>query len=286
MAQKEFSVLKWLTFAPIVLGLSGAIVYFNLKLFAGEGSVIYIVALVCVNITSIVMVHFTGSSKRPVRFTAYTFEGLLILALLLNVSYSLSAQRDLSLVKQAGTDRNAALGEIAKLKSGRAQREAIGLLSDVPDVRTAFGSFDAFLFWVMVLELTLALGGLFTLYGVASIKPGMRRMPAGSFYGARAIVTSGAQMPASSFSRIKRVMGLGRDVQASGAQLEANGGHQDEEQKQRAAPSLRITGMGSGVRVRDRSQYLGHIPWGHYLAGVEHPKRPTEEEIRSLLNRS
>ena len=275
MANKDFSILKWLIFPAVTIGLTIGIAIFNVRTFGWAGSFLYLIALGVVNAISFVMIHFTGFTKRPVRFSAYIFEGLLILALLINVSYSLSAQRDLSLVAQAGESHEKQLEQVSKLKSGRAQAAAIGQLSNVVDIRTAFGQFDAVLFWVMVSELGLSLGGLFTVYGLAAIRPGSRRMPRGSFYGPQSVrVASEPEKPSIGFlDRLKSNRG----------QINANGSISEAERNPTAA--LRITGQASGVRVREGGKYVGHISWFDYLEGVGNPKKPTETEIKSLLER-
>jgi hypothetical protein len=276
MAQHDFSILKWFIFPLVTVGLSGGIAYFNLTTFGLEGSILYLIALGVVNAISLVLLKFAGSTKRPVRHASYTFEGLLVLALLLNASYSLSAQRDLSLVAQAGASHERSLEQVSKLKSGRAQREAIGQLGNVVNIRAAYGAFDRFLFWIMICELGLSLGGLFTVYGLAAIRPGGRRMPRHAFIGSRGVTVapSDARRPGPGFNPPQK---------ANGGQVNANGSTPEAERKQ--AEAFRITGQSSGVRVRQGGQYRGHIAWPRYLENVGDPQRPTENEIKSLLTR-
>lgn len=278
---KDFSVLKWFIFPAITVGLAAGIAYFNINLFGLGGSVLYLIALAVVNAVSLVLLNFSGSPKRPVRIAAFTFEGLLIAALLINIAYSLGAQRDLSLVRQAGADRAAEIEQISKLRGGRAQREALKTTSAVVDVRTAFGSFEAVLFYVMVAELGLSLGGLFLVYGLAAIKPGVRKIPRGAFSGARR-VRSGASVVAPKSAG--HIGGFGNAVEARGSKMESNGIILESGWNQMESNSnLTVQGQGGGVRIRDGSRYAGHVSWPKYLGGVSDPDNPTEAEIRALL---
>src|SRR5262247_2143800 len=134
MSNKDFSILKWVIFPPLVLGLSGGIGYFNVDVFGWRGSVLYLIALGAVNVSSLVMLKFSGSSKRPVRIAAFTIECLMIGVLVVNISYSLSAQRDLSLVRQDEESHSQAIEQISKLRGGRTQREALKGLGATTDV--------------------------------------------------------------------------------------------------------------------------------------------------------
>jgi len=292
---KDFSILKWFIFPPIVAGLSAGIAFFNIDVFGLGGSVLYLVALGAVNLASLVMLKCSASTKPGVRKAAYTFEGLMLLALLGNISYSLSAQRDLSLVKQGETNHNAAIGEISKLRGGRTQREALKTLSASTDVRTAFGQYDKFLFSVMVAELAFSLGGLFCVYVLATNRGGGRKVLRGAFKGARpaeavdafrGIVAAerGAQI---GFAPLKAPEGALKQTEGALKQSEASSETFDKWSGQYPpgawAGDLRVIGQDSGVRIYGRNDYLGHVAWARYLANVSDPQRPTETEIRALL---
>ncbi len=262
---KDFSVLKWLIFPPLIFALSFGIAYFNVDVFGWRGSVLYLIALGAVNVVGFVMTKFSGSTKRPVRIASFIFESLMIAALVVNIAYSLSAQRDLSLVKQDGAERKSEIAEIGKLRSRKAQATLAEKIGEKTDVRTAFGRYESVLFWIMVSELSLAFAGLMAVFGLAAIKPGLRRIPRGAFRGARGV---------SSLAP-RREIGFGSPVEANGSIVEADGSTVSE---------WKIHGQDSGVRVRRGGRYAGHVTWPEYLASVSDPKNPTEAEIESLLN--
>jgi hypothetical protein len=291
---KDFSVLKWLIFPPLVCALSAGIAYFNVDVFGLNGSVLYLIALGAVNVVSFVMVKFSGSSKRPVRIASFIFESLMIAALVVNISYSLSAQRDLSLVKQDGAERKSEIAEIGKLRSRKAQATLAEKLGEKTDVRHAFGQYESILFWIMVAELTLSFAGLMSVYGLAAIKPGLRKIPRGAFRGTRPTMQESFPGAFGAAIQAERGAQIGfaplKPPEASLKQSEASLKRVEETSGMENRPSgamagdLRVIGQDSGVRVYDRNEYLGHIAWSRYLAGVGDSQKPTEAEIVSLLN--
>lgn len=294
MANKDFSILKWIIFPPIVLGLSVGIAFFNIDIFGLRGSVLYLIALGAVNLSSMVMLRSSSSAKRQVRIAAFSFECLMIAALLINISYSLSAQRDLSLVARGGEDRRAEIAEIGRLRSRRAQADLAKQLGAREDVRGAFGRYEAVLFWVMVSELGLALGGLVTVYGLSSLRSGLRRIPRGAFRGARPIMRESFPGAFSAAIQAERGSQIGfaplkppeanlKQPEALLKRTEEASGNFDNRPSGVLAGELRVIGQGSGLRVYDRNQYLGHIAWTRYLAGVVDPQRPTQGEIEALM---
>lgn len=289
---KDFSVLKWFIFPPLICALSAGIAYFNVDVFGWRGSVLYLIALGAVNVVGLVMTKFAGSTKRPVRIAAFAFESLMIGALIVNLAYSLSAQRDLSLVKQDGAERQSEIEAIGKLRSRKAQAALADKIGEKTDVRTAFGQFESVLFWIMVAELTLSLGGLLTVYGLAAIKPGLRKVPRGAFRGSRPVMTEAFPGAFKAAIQAERGAAIGfaplKASEAPGSKRESSV-NQIEESSDRPrgalAGDLRVIGQDSGARVYDRSGYIAHVAWGRYLASVSDPERPTESEIRMLIER-
>jgi hypothetical protein len=286
---KDFSILKWFIFPPLILALGAGISYFNITVFGLDGSILYLIALGAVNVVSLVLTRFTGSHKRPVRFASFIYECLLIAALTINISYSLSAQRDLSLVKQDGAQRREEIEEIGKLKSRKAQALLADKIGAKTDVRTAFGRYEAVLFWIMVAELAISFAALLTVYGLAAIKPGLRRVPRGAFRGTRPTLIESFPSAFVAAAQAERGAQIGfaplKPPEAGMNQPEASSENFDNRPQGALAGGLRIIGQDSGVRIYDRNQYLGHASWSVYLSSVANPQQPTEMEIQSLINR-
>ncbi len=165
---------KWALLSVLIIGLSSIVVYFNLAVFGiADGWPYAAVVAFIVLLSFIVTMHIKRNAQSvTTNFlrAAFIFEVMLALALALNVVYSLSVMRTMSVAGQAEASQRETIKEIGKLKGSRAQREALKQTGGQVATKTrqqVFAEYERWLFWIMIAELGVALLATFTLLGLS-----------------------------------------------------------------------------------------------------------------------
>lgn len=169
--KKEFSVMKWLAFPPVSLALAVAVSYVSVRLFDWEGSVPYLLTSGVVFLISLVLTHYTSSPRKAVRISAFVWKGLAWASLTVSLVYSISIQREVQGARITETGQTEYVKAVASLKSGRAQRDAMSGRgqSAAKSVGELYERAEASLFWILLAEISIALGGLLCTYGLAAV---------------------------------------------------------------------------------------------------------------------
>ncbi len=166
---------KWLLMSIIILCLSAIVIYFNLTVFGLSDGAPYIgVVLFIVILSFLITAHIkwhpvtTGFLR-----AAFLFEVLLCAALGVNVAYSLSVQREMSIAGLTEQTRKDTIAEISKLRGQRNQRQALRYagVNEKEQARTrdsVFKEKERVLFWIMMGELGIGLLGTFVLLGLST----------------------------------------------------------------------------------------------------------------------
>jgi len=255
---KDFSVLKWFVFPVVTIALSAVVLYFNVQAF-GWDSLPYFIALGSVLIASLVLCYFTGHRRRGVRIAAFAFECVMWIVLIGNAAYSFSAQRDFAIARQAGQARKDTIAEIVKLKSGRAQRDAIGQLGDASamDAMAIFGKVEWSLRAFMIAELVSSLGGVLFVFGLTVIRAGGRKRHRAAFTGQRTLSHGMADS-------VRKVIGL---APVSADQPAVSAENSMDQPRSATDRTLKLIPQDTGVRVcgpRGNREYYGHISWDRW----------------------
>lgn len=189
---------KWALMSVIVLGLSGVVVWFNVRVFGWADGAPYIAVVAFMVLVSLLITRHI--KRRPVTANfvraAFVFEILLTVALGVNVTYSLSVMREMSVAGQAEERQTenlkattANVEAISKLTSPAAQRAAARALeaqqkgqpgSDPAQPSTRAGVFaskEKVLFWIMIAELSVAMLATFSLLGLSVFDRDMSGIP-------------------------------------------------------------------------------------------------------------
>lgn len=189
---------KWALMSVIILGLSGVVVYFNLRVFGIQDGAPYCAVVLFMVLVSLLITRHIKRRPVTVNFVraAFVFEVLLTIALGVNVTYSLSVMREMSVAGQAeerqtenlkATTQN--VEAIGKLTSPAAQRAAARALEaqqkaqagdkPAPVVSRAavFSANEKVLFWIMIAELSVAMLATFTLLGLSVFDRDMSGVP-------------------------------------------------------------------------------------------------------------
>lgn len=277
---KDFAVLKWVIFPVIAIGLAVAVSWFNVGVFGWEGSAMYLIVMGVLVAISLVFLRATSSDKRAVMIAAFIFHLMLDAALVVNLVYSLNAQRGLVMTKESVTERKEEMAEISKLRSRKAQTEAVKQLGARADVHDAFGKFERALFVITMAELGCGVIGLFVVFGCAMFAKGGRaaRMPRDGFKGPRKVAEPSEPKRRPGFLSL---MGSEGDLKPNEAGLKTSEGFMKSPEE--TSGNLRVIGQPSGVRVYAGNDYIAHVSWKKYRAGVADPERPTAAEIGGLL---
>jgi hypothetical protein len=178
--RKPFSILKWLVFPSLSLALAATVAWFNLRAFGWEDGAIYLAVVAAITLFSIAITKYVrlsdddDPSNDHLAVTAFIFEIVLTLALVINAAYSLSVQREMSIARQSKAAQSEDLKSVSGIRDRRAQREATRMLRDQSkgekSVAAIFAANERPLFWIMVGEL-LAYGvAAFTLLAVSSLR--------------------------------------------------------------------------------------------------------------------
>ncbi len=180
---------KWMVMSVVILGLASVVIWFNLRVFGWQDGAPYIAVVAFIVLVSLLVTRHVKRSAVTANFVkaAFVFEILLTLCLAVNVAYSLSVMREMSV---AGADEKRqsenlketthTVESISKLKSPAAQRAAARALEAqqkaqsgekpaAPAVSRAavFAAKEAVLFWIMIAELGVAMLATFTLLGLS-----------------------------------------------------------------------------------------------------------------------
>jgi len=170
-AVQEFGVMKWLLMVALTATLCTITSYFNLRVFGAEDGLPYVFAVACIGAGTLVNAHYLGSRHKGMRYTAYIFELLLSIVLIVSAAYAMSGLRELSLAKQVNQDQNAAIRDIKDLKSKSAQKSGMEMVaakySKSQDVQAIFTKYDRPLFYLLIIELSAFGLSIFTMIGIA-----------------------------------------------------------------------------------------------------------------------
>jgi NADH:ubiquinone oxidoreductase subunit 6 (subunit J) len=177
--RKPFSVLKWLVFPSLTLALATIIAWFNVQAFGWKDGAVYIGVVAVVTVFSIAinkyvkLIEDDDPTNDRLAVTAFVFEIVLTLALIINAAYSLSVQREMSIAWQAESAQGQSLESVSKFKDRRAQREAARMLREqskgATSVQSIFAANERVLFWIMIGEMLAYAVAAFTLYAVSSL---------------------------------------------------------------------------------------------------------------------
>lgn len=179
---------KWMVMTVIILGLSGVVIYFNLRVFGLADGLPYIAVVSFIALVSLLVTRHIKRYPVTANFikAAFIFEILLTLALGVNAAYSLSVMREMSVAGQTeerqttnlkATTQN--VEAIGKLSSPAAQRAAARALeaqqkqqggdkpAQIVSRAAVFAEKEAVLFWIMISELCAAMLATFALLGLS-----------------------------------------------------------------------------------------------------------------------
>lgn len=177
---------KWTMMLLIVVGLSSIVVYFNVRVFGWWDGAPYIVVMASVVILSLFITRHLKHDAATTNFkiAAYIFEGVLIVAMVVSVAYSLSVMRVMSVAGQEEDHQTElaktqaqSLTAIGRFKSPQAQRVATGTLAasrpqgkgTSPSLTKmeVFSQYERILRWIMIGELGFTLFAFFVLLGLS-----------------------------------------------------------------------------------------------------------------------
>lgn len=163
---------KWTLMSVIILGLSGVVIWFNLRVFGVEDGAPYIAVVGLVALASLLITRHVKRHPVVMAFVvgAFIFDILFTVCLTINAAYSLSIMREMSVAGVAERELAGNLETVGKLKSDRAQRAALSMLDRTAPTATRSSVFSAHeknLRWIMIAELTLAGIAIFTLIGLS-----------------------------------------------------------------------------------------------------------------------
>lgn len=164
---------KWVVIFVMIAGLSSIIVYFNVRVFGWYDGAPYIAVVGLIVLMSFIITRHIRYNPVTTNFlrAAFIFEILLCISLGVNVAYSLSVMREMSVAGQGeihqeeiAKTQSQTMAEIAKLKSPQAQRTATRTMAATQGKGTApvlskldvFKQYDRWLFWIMIGELAVA----------------------------------------------------------------------------------------------------------------------------------
>lgn len=164
--------MKWLIFPPVSLALAVAVSYVSVRLFDWEGSIPYLLTSGVVFLISLVLTHYTSSVRKAVRISAFVWKGLAWASLTVSLVYSISIQREVQGAKITEAGQTEYVKAVASLKSGRAQRDAMSGRGQSAAKSTGelYEKAEANLFWILLAEISIALGGLLCTYGLAAVR--------------------------------------------------------------------------------------------------------------------
>ena len=189
---------KWSILSVVLLGLAGVVVWFNVRVFGWQDGAPYIAVVAFIVLVSFITTRHIKRNPVTTNFlkAAFVFEILLTVALGVNVAYSLSVMREMSVAGQAeerqtenlkATTQN--VEAIGKLTSPAAQRAAARALeaqqkaqagekpAQIVTRAAVFSANEKVLFWIMIAELSVAMLATFTLLGLSVFDRDMSGVP-------------------------------------------------------------------------------------------------------------
>lgn len=171
---------KWALISVLILGLSSIVVYFNVKVFAWDGWP-YVAVVSFIVLLSFIVTSHIKRKKVTSNFllAAFIFEILLVAVLGINVAYSLSVMREMSVAGQGEASQRETIKEIGKLKGGKTQRDALKIAGTtaIKTRQTVFAENEQVLFWIMIAELGVAVLAMFTLLGLSVFDKNLNGVP-------------------------------------------------------------------------------------------------------------
>lgn len=172
--KKDFSIIKWLIFPFLVLGLAIGIGYVNVKMFGFEGSLLYLILLAAIFTISLILVLHTGNhDHQPAKIAAFIFETVGIFALAATVIVVLGVSRQVAGSKITAKQDVEKIEAIGKLKSAKAQSTLAKTVDTSQDTLSkVYKDSEDTLFWPLVAETLLYFAGLVTVFGLTQfVKP-------------------------------------------------------------------------------------------------------------------
>ncbi len=175
---------KWVIIFVMIAGLSSTIVYFNVRVFGWMDGAPYIAVVGVIVLLSFIVTRHLKYNAVTTNFlrAAFIFEILLCIALGVNVAYSLSVMRVMSVAGQGeahqtelAKTQTQTVAEIAKFKSAQAQRVAARTMAastpqgkgTVLNKTEVFSQHERVLFWIMIGELAVAGFAFFVLLSLS-----------------------------------------------------------------------------------------------------------------------
>ncbi len=162
---------KWALMSVIILGLSSVIVYFNFRVFGMADGWPYTAVVAFIVLLSLIVTRHVKQNPVTTNFlrAAFIFEVLLCVVLCLNVVYSLSVMREMSVAGQNEKEWREAIDSVSKLRGRNNQKQALQQLKQdgykIQTRQEVFVEKEQVLFWIMMAELTVALLATFVLLG-------------------------------------------------------------------------------------------------------------------------
>lgn len=176
---------KWVVIFVMIAGLSSIIVYFNVRVFGWYDGAPYIAVVGLIVLMSFIITRHIKYNPVTTNFlrAAFIFEIMLCISLGVNVAYSLSVMREMSVAGQGeihqteiAKTQSQTMAEIAKFKSPQAQRVATRSMAasqqgkgtaPVLSKLDVFKQYDRWLFWIMIGELAVAGVSFFVLLSLS-----------------------------------------------------------------------------------------------------------------------
>ena len=162
---------KWVLMTVIIFGLSGIVVWFNLRVFGLADGAPYIAVVGLVALASLLITRHVR--RYPVVFSfvvaAFIFEVLLTVSLCINAIYSLSTMRAMSVAGIGEERMTQNLKIVSDLKTATVQRDALNVLKSTaqPTRSGVFSENERILRLIMFVELGLSGLAIFGLIGIS-----------------------------------------------------------------------------------------------------------------------
>lgn len=172
---------KWVLMTVIIFGLSGIVVWFNLRVFGLADGAPYIAVVGLVALASLLITRHVR--RYPVVFSfvvaAYIFEVLLTVCLCVNAVYSLSVLRAMSVAGMSDASLSQNLKIVGDLKTATVQRDALTLLKSTaqPTRAEVFSEHERILRLIMLVELGLSGLAIFGLIGISIFDKNEKGIP-------------------------------------------------------------------------------------------------------------
>ncbi len=176
---------KWLLMSVIILALSGVVIFMNVRVYGWIDGAVYIAVVAFIVLLSFLITRHIRRNPVTTNFlrAAFIFEVLLCIALGVNVIFSLSTMREMSVYRQSEQNRTAAIEAVGKLRGSRNQRDALKYArgnEKTDQVRTSeqvFAENERGLFYILCSEIGIALLATFVLLGLSVFDKNLDGIP-------------------------------------------------------------------------------------------------------------